>query len=79
MRNRPRTSPFSGDAPADPNQKRFRYGVVAANRFADFFEIDSEDRLIQARFNEYVCSRVSAPFFMKVLVHTKREYTASRL
>lgn len=57
----------------------FRMPLAATNRFVGVFELDSSDRLVQARFNEYVYTQVSAPFFMKVLVHTKREYIVDRL
>jgi hypothetical protein len=56
----------------------FRMPISGTNRFSGFFELDSEDRLVRGHYNEYVYSRVMAPFFIKVLIHSKREYSVSR-
>ena len=56
----------------------FKMPLRGTNRFLGIFELDRENRLVRAHFNEYVYSRVHAPFFIKVLVHHKREFFVQR-
>lgn len=52
----------------------FKMKYNGTNRFVGYLEVTDDNTLVRAFFNEYVYGKVYAPFFVKVLVHSKREY-----
>jgi hypothetical protein len=53
---------------------QFKMPFKGTTRFMGFYYPDTQGTVLKGLFNEYVYAKVNAPMFIKVIVHSKREY-----